>query len=104
MTLMKTTQTAALRDPEATRVQFLLTGPDGSTTVECIVLHYGPAVTDVRFPAGWRTIVADIGLDAYEVETEGQLVALAEKEFARMTARESVKLAKAFVVEQKEVA
>jgi hypothetical protein len=99
---MKTTRRN--ESPSATRVQFTLTGPDGSTHVECIVLHYGPAVTDVRFPAGWRTIVADIGLDAYEVETEGQLVALAEDAFARMSARESVKLAKAVAVSVQEVA
>lgn len=91
-------------DPESTRVVVHLTGPDGSAPLECIVLHYGNAVTDVRFPAGWRTIVADVGLDAFEVETEGQIVALAETAFARMTARESVKLAKAFKVEAKEVA
>lgn len=91
-------------DPESTRVVIELRGPDGSATCECIVRHYGPAVTDVRFPAGWRTIVADIGLDAFEVETEGQITAAAETEFARITARESVKMAKAFAVEAKEVA
>jgi hypothetical protein len=88
-------------DPEATRVVIVLEGPDGVTTCECIVRHYGPAVTDVRFPAGWRTIVADIGLDAFEVESEDQITAAAEAEFARITARESVRLAKAFVAEEK---
>lgn len=91
-------------DPESTRVVVTLKGPDGSAACECIVRHYGPAVTDVRFPAGWRTIVADIGLDAFEVETEGQIVAAAETAFARMTARESVRLAKAMVVAVEEVA
>jgi hypothetical protein len=91
-------------DPESTRVVVILTGPDGSTTCECIVRHYGPAVVDVRFPAGWRTIVADIGLDALEVESEEQITRAAETAFARITARESVRMAKAFAVEQKEVA
>lgn len=91
-------------DPESTRVVITLHGPDGSATCECIVRHYGPAVTDVRFPAGWRTIVADIGLDAFEVESEEQITRAAEAAFARMTARESVRMAKAMAVEQKEVA
>lgn len=96
---------AAFRaDPESTRVVIHLAGPDGSTTCECVVRHYGQAVTDVRFPAGWREIVAAIGLDAFEVESEEQITRAAEAEFARTVARESVKLAKAFMVEAREVA
>jgi len=91
-------------DPSATRVVVRLSGPDGSDTCECVVLHYGPAVVDVRFPAGWRTIVADIGLDAFEAESEEQITRAAETEFARMMQRESMKMAKAFPVSVQEVA
>lgn len=87
-----------LADPESTRVVVQLSGPDGSETFECIVRHFGQAVVDVRFPAGWRNMLADIGLDAFEIETEELIVSRAETAFARIVVRESVKMAKAFVV------
>jgi hypothetical protein len=80
-------------DPESTRVVIHLAGPDGSAACECVVRHYGQAVTDVRFPSGWRAIVAEIGLDAYDVETEGQLSSLAETAFARLHYSGTVKTA-----------
>jgi hypothetical protein len=77
-------QTTRSGDPESTRVLVHLAGPDGSSTCECIVQHYGHVVTDVRFPAAWRALCDDVGLDAFEVDTEALLSSLAETAFARL--------------------
>jgi hypothetical protein len=76
-------------DPERSRVVFDVQGDEGRATCECVVSHYGRAVTHVAFPSDWRDLLAQVGIDPFDVDGEALLCRLAEKAFTKLSTGES---------------
>lgn len=74
-------------EPERTRVAFELRGPDGRATFECVAYHHGASVARVSFPGNWRDLLAEVGLDPFEVDCEQLLCRLAEKALVKGQSR-----------------
>lgn len=74
----------SLIEPERTRVVFEVQGEEGKSMCECVVSHYGTSVVHVAFPSDWRDMLAQVGLDPFEVDCEQLLCRLAEKAFAKL--------------------